>query len=230
MGIVDWFERKDATFKRTRFICQTTAFALSFVVVLVSWKWHLGRFPIAVWVFSLFLAEILYIAILKDSLMGKFLLCAMIMGFVELFADHWLVEDIKVLTYPADGPHIWSSPLYMPFLWGTMTLLNAHIAWIFTLRIGLVKTTAMFMLMGLAMGLKWESMARGAEWWWYSEAGPMISDVPWFIIIGEVFCMMTLPFMLFHLGNRSFVYAVPFGVALGLFIWLGYYLAYSIVT
>ena len=86
------------------------------------------------------------------------------------------------------------------------------------------------MLMGLGMGVGWEGMARGAEWWSCEESGPMVYNVPWFIILGEVLVMMSLPYLLVQLGKKNFGYAVPFGVVLGLVIWLSYYLAYSVLN
>ena len=214
-------------FRKFRLLYQVITLAMSLVVTTISWKFHLGWQTIAIWILILLISDIVYLASSKDRLVLTFWLTTMILGFVELFADNWLVTGIQVLFYETEEPLIWSSPLYMPFLWGTMTLRTAFISWVVTKKYGLLLSTVMMAITGAFMGTFWESLALEARWWYYV-SDHMIFKAPIFIVVGEILFSMCIPYSFCKLGEGKVWHAVPIGIVLGFSIWLFYYLAFLV--
>ena len=59
-----------------------------------------------------------FVLVRRDALLARFLLFGLLVGFVELPADAWLVDYTRTLDYSiGGGPMIWRSPLWMPLAW-----------------------------------------------------------------------------------------------------------------
>lgn len=214
-------------FGKARVLYLLITLSLSLVVTTISWKFHLGWRTIGIWITILLIADIVFVIYKRDGLILKFMVGTMILGFVELFADHWLVDGIQVLFYAQESPFIWSSPFYMPFLWGVMTLRTAFISWVITRKYGLFWSTVALTVMGAGMGTFWESFALGAKWWYY-ESNNMIFAAPKFIVAGEIFFSMCIPYAFYKLSGWKVWSTIPIGVVLGASIWIFYYLAYLV--
>ena len=171
---------------------------------------------------------ILYVLIRRDYFVCKIILLAIIAGFVELFADWWLVAVTKTLVYCAGGPFILSSPLYMPFAWGTVLTQTAYIGWRILKTLGLIHAIIYTGFLGAATIPFYEWWANGAMWWYYKNCR-MIGVVPYYIIIGEFFIASGLVFILSLMEKRSFWLVLFFGTAQGLWIWLCYFVSYSLL-
>jgi hypothetical protein len=64
----------------------------------------------------------------RDALLGRFLLFGVVVGFVELPADAWLVDYTRTLDYSiGGGPMIWRSPLWMPLAWEVVAVQFGYI-------------------------------------------------------------------------------------------------------
>lgn len=230
INIINWLEKDFESFCKKRFLYIIISLLLSLLVTVVSWRVHLGWEIIFYWTFLLFFSDIIYIKFTRDDLISKFLFCTTIMGFIELFADHWLVSTIKVLVYPEHSPQIWDSPLYMPFLWATLSLRVIYIGWVLVHKIGLFKTTIVQIGIGACLGFFWESLANGARWWYYKgENLKMIYDAPLFIITAEAILVGMWAYVFNKLSGMKYVFAIPIGIILGLCIWLFYYVSFYIL-
>lgn len=54
----------------------------------------------------------------RDGLLARFLVFGLVVGFVELAADAWLVDYTRTLDYSVGGgPMLWRSPVWMPIAW-----------------------------------------------------------------------------------------------------------------
>ena len=151
------------------------------------------------------------------------------MGFVELFADHWLVSTLQVLFYPQNEPHIWVSPSYMPFLWAATPICVAYIGWAFIKKFGLFRVLLTQSVVGLCLGIFWEGLAKGAGCWYYQGKDLiMIYDAPLFIVTGEALFVPSLTYVFLRLSNAKHPVSIPAGIIMGLGIWLFYYVSYMI--
>jgi hypothetical protein len=64
----------------------------------------------------------------RDTLLGRFLLFGLLVGFAELPADAWLVDYTRTLDYSVGGgPMIWRSPLWMPLAWEVVAVQFGYI-------------------------------------------------------------------------------------------------------
>jgi hypothetical protein len=120
----------------------------------------------------------------RDTLLARFLLFGIVVGFTELAADAWLIDYTRTLDYSVGGgPMIWRSPVWMPLAWEVVAVQFGYIGlrlWEHFGKIGLL-------LIGLLGAINipfYEEMARRIHWWEYS-ACKMISFTPWYIILGE---------------------------------------------
>ncbi len=171
---------------------------------------------------------ILYLFSKKDVLVGKIMLLAIIAGFVELFADRWLVVFTKTLVYNDGGFFILSSPLYMPFAWGVALTQTAYIGWRILKISGLTSAVLFTGLLGTAIIPVYEWWAKGAVWWYYQNCH-MLGVVPYYIIMGEFLIISGLVLFLYLLEKSSWQLVLLFGIAHGLWIWVCYFISYSLL-
>jgi hypothetical protein len=163
----------------------------------------------------------------RDALLGRFLLFGVIVGFVELFADAWLVDYTRTLDYSiGGGPMIWRSPLWMPLAWEVVAVQFGYIGlrlWEGFGKLGLL----MIALLGAINIPFYEEMARRIHWWQYS-ACRMISFTPWYIIVGEFGIALVFALLARTLRAGSFVTAIIAGMAGGISIFACYALAFLV--
>lgn len=175
---------------------------------------------------SMFAFMTLYALIAHDSFFKHLLMFGLAAGWVELLADHWLVNGTKTLVYAVDEPMIWSSPAYMPFAWAVVITQIGYLGWLISSREKLWETIILSFFIGTAMIPLYEHWAHKANWWKYIDCR-MLADTPYYIVIGEGIICSMLPLFYEKLAqtNRVF-YFVMGGVLFGFWIWLAYYLSY----
>ena len=157
-----------------------------------------------------------------DTLLGRFLLFGVLVGFAELPADAWLVEYTRTLDYSiGGGPMIWRSPLWMPLAWEVVTVQFGYIGLRLWERFGKVG------LLGAINIPFYEEMARRIHWWQYNGCR-MISFTPWYIILGEFGSALGFALLARTLRRGSWREAVIAGIGGGFSIFVCYALAFWI--
>ena len=161
----------------------------------------------------------------RDPLLGRFLVFGIVVGFMELPADAWLVDYTRTLDYSiGGGPMIWRSPLWMPFAWEVVAVQFGYIGlrlWERFGRAGLL----MIALLGTINIPFYEEMARRIHWWQYSDCR-MISFTPWYIILGEFGIALGFALLARCLRRGSWRVAIVSGVVGGLSIFAWYATAF----
>ena len=168
-----------------------------------------------------------FVLVRSDALLARFLLFGLLVGFTELPADAWLVDQTRTLDYSIGGdPMIWRSPLWMPLAWEVVALQFGYIGLRLWERFG----KAGLLMIGLLGAINipfYEEMARRIHWWQYSGCR-MISFTPWYIILGEFGIAIALALLARTLRRSSLRQAVIAGIGCGLSIFICYALAFWI--
>ena len=163
----------------------------------------------------------------RDALLGRFLLFGLLVGFTELAADSWLVDDTRTLDYSVGGgPMIWRSPLWMPLAWEVVAVQFGYVGlrlWERSGKIGLL----MIGLLGAINIPFYEEMARRIHWWQYNGCH-MISFTPWYIILGEFGIAIAFALLAQTLRRGSWREAIFAGIGGGFSIFACYALAFWI--
>jgi hypothetical protein len=163
----------------------------------------------------------------RDTLLGRFLIFGLLVGFAELPADAWLVDSTGTLDYSiGGGPVIWRSPLWMPLAWEVVAVQFGYIGLRLLERFGKVGLL-MIGLLGAINIPFYEEMARRIHWWQYSGCR-MISFTPWYIILGEFGIALTFALLARTLRRGSWREAVVAGIGGGFSIFVCYALAFWI--
>ncbi len=164
----------------------------------------------------------------KDQRLIAILLMATIAGFLELFADKWLVETTNKLFYEKGEPMLLDSPAYMPFSWAVILTQFAVI----TDRIRQYWNMLWAVIAGALLGGMlipfFEHCAKGACWWSYSDWQHEFWNTPYFIILGEALIGALLPIVALKLTKPLSFWVLLAGVIVGLWIWGAYYISYQI--
>jgi len=166
----------------------------------------------------------------RDALLGRFLLFGLVVGFVELSADAWLVDYTRTLDYSiGGGPIIWRSPLWMPLAWEVVAVQFGYIGLRLWERFGKVGLLTIGLLGAINIPF-YEEMARRIHWWQYSPetVRGMISFTPWYIILGEFGIAVAFALLARTLRRGSWREAVVAGIAGGFSIFVCYALAFWI--
>src|SRR5438876_5432249 len=165
-----------------------------------------------------------FVLVRRDALLARFLLFGLLVGFVELPADAWLVDYTRTLDYSiGGGPMIWRSPLWMPLAWEVVTVQFGYIGLRLWERFGKVGLL-MIGLLGAINIPFYEEMARRIHWWQYSPESirGMISFTPWYIIVGEFGIALTFALLARAVRRGSWRVAIVTGVAGGISIFACY--------
>jgi hypothetical protein len=163
----------------------------------------------------------------RDTLLGRFLLFGVVVGFTELPADAWLVDYTRTLDYSiGGGPMIWRSPLWMPLAWEVVAVQFGYIGLRLWERFGSVGLL-MIGLLGAINIPFYEEMARRIYWWQYSRCR-MISSTPRYIIFGEFGIAIFFALLARTLRRGSWRTTVVAGIVGGLSIFVCYALAFWI--
>lgn len=164
----------------------------------------------------------------RDRLLGHLILFGLILGFVELFADAYLVDTTKTLDYAiGGGPMIWRSPVWMPFAWEIVGVQFGYIgmrmfeAWKIPGLIGAG-------ILGAVNIPFYEEMALKTHWWRYQNCR-MLLHTPYYIILGEFLIVLSFALLARGLRNLRFGQTVFLGLMAGISIYICYWAAYGIL-
>jgi hypothetical protein len=212
---------------RLRFILATLAFVIIWMVInsyfMTGW---ITAFALAYLVLAM---DVIYIIRTDDSLLGKFLIFGLVGGFTELLADAWLVEKTKTLFYENPEPLLLDSPAYMPVAWTVVLVQIGYIGYWLYLKRGMLTATLVCGLIGGIIIPLYESFAKGAGWWHYEDPNRIIWNTPYYIILGEFLLALALPALLLWCSKKPFYWAIPIGIVMGLWIWIAYFISYSLL-
>ena len=168
-----------------------------------------------------------FVLVKRDALLARFLVFGLVVGFVELAADAWLVDYTRTLDYSiGGGPVIWRSPVWMPLAWEVVAVQFGYIGlrlWERCGKLGLL----MIALLGAINIPFYEEMARRIHWWQYSGCR-MISFTPWYIILGEFGTVLVFALLVRTLRRGSALTAIFAGVGAGIAIFACYAVAFFI--
>lgn len=168
-----------------------------------------------------------FVLVRRDILLGRFLLFGVVVGFVELAADAWLVDYTRTLDYSiGGGPMIWRSPLWMPLAWEVVAVQFGYIGLRLWERFGKAGLP-MIALLGAINIPFYEEVARRIHWRQYSGCH-MISFTPWYIILGEFGIALAFALLARTLRCSSWWQSVVAGIGGGLSILVCYAVAFWI--
>lgn len=212
---------------------KTTIVILASSAVLVGWSLmssvlNLGPITASIITYSLYVFYWIYALGFKNPLIVRLLIIGTIAGLLELATDHYLVDSINSLVYPAKELMIWSSPAYMPFAWSNVLLQLGFIGVLLTRKYGVLKAS---ILLGIAGGMYiplYEHLANNAGWWWYHQNVPMVFNAPIYVIVCEGLISFSLPWLIQHAENHSLGKTTALGLACGIWIYVSAYLAFLI--
>lgn len=211
--------------KEVRFVIITLV--LTVFIAAISSQFHLGwksGFVLAFGMYGL-LAWFAYKQ--NDRFLKRLLVFGIAAGFTELLADCWLVKNTGTLIYASGEPMIACSPFYMPFAWAVLLIQIGYLGWLISqeekMWVSIIATT----LIGFAVIPLFEHWAKDAGWWYYVNS-PMIGNTPWYIILAEGLICSFMPLLFQHIHRRHYVFQVPLGIIQGIWIWVSYFIAFSI--
>jgi hypothetical protein len=225
---VDLVNVDDRRLERERLVVVITTIAINVIAVLlltfVPWSdWRTGT--------ALNFVDncllVAFVLVRRDALLGRFLLFGMVVGFIELAADAWLVDHTRTLDYSiGGGPMIWRSPIWMPLAWEVVAVQFGYIGLRLWERFGKAGLL-MIGVLGASNIPFYEEMARRIHWWQYSGCR-MISYTPWYIILGEFGIAVAFTLVARTLRRNSWRIAVVAGIAGGASIFVCYAVAFLI--
>src|ERR1044072_3910464 len=163
----------------------------------------------------------------RDTLLARFLLFGVVVGFIELAADAWLVDYTRTLDYSiGGGPMIWRSPLWMPLAWEVVAVQFGYIGLRLWERFGKIALLIIGLLGAINIPF-YEEMARRIHWWQYNGCR-MLSFTPSYIVLGEFGIAIVLALLARKLRRGSWRQAVVTGIGGGVSIFACYVLAFWI--
>lgn len=168
-----------------------------------------------------------FVAWRRDTVLARFMVFGLAVGFTELAADAWLVDYTKTLDYSVGGgPMLWRSPIWMPFAWEVVAVQFGYIGlWLWE-RFGRLGLAAIGLLGAINIPY-YEEMARRINWWQYSNCR-MLSYTPYYIILGEFGIAILLAILAKRVYEGSWTSSILAGLAGGVGIFLCYALAYGL--
>lgn len=169
-----------------------------------------------------------FVIVRRDAFMARLMVFGLVVGLTELAADAWLVDATGTLDYSiGGGPALWRSPIWMPLAWAAVAVQIGYLGSRLMERFG--------RLGGLLTGLLgavyipyYEELARRIHWWTYDGAR-MVSNTPYFIILGEFAIAIALALLARPLRRRGFTAAVWLGLVGGAAILVCYALAHAVI-
>ena len=168
-----------------------------------------------------------YVMLRRGELLARLMLFGLAVGFTELLADAWLVDYTNTMDYSiGGGPMLWRSPIWMPFAWEIVAVQFGYVGlwlWQRYKDWGLV----MIGIVGAINIPYYEEMARRINWWSYHNCR-MISNTPYYIILGEFGIAIVLTILAKQILKGNWITALLAGIAGGIGIFLCYLIAYSI--
>lgn len=205
-----------------------TCMGVTLGVTLLSAYFRTGywsAFALATGMFAVLTA---FAFIRKDDFLKRLLLFGLVAGFMELFADKWLVQNISSLVYPDGEPKIWHSPNYMPFAWAVVLVEVGYLGWCISNKVKMIEALFLCMLIGIFFIPVFEQCAYWAKWWYYNPC-KMLLNTPWYIIFAEGIICFFLPAIFFLEIKNKWTTAVIFGIFEGIIILLAYMITYNLI-
>ncbi|MBL8975537.1 MAG: hypothetical protein JNK56_33360 [Myxococcales bacterium] len=165
-----------------------------------------------------------------DALLARILLFGLVVGFGELPADHFGVVVTRTLVYSPGGPHVWVSPLYMPFGWVVMMTQLGVLALAAAPRLGRARTCVALAIAGGLNIPVHELLAKHADLWHYQNTPALFGVVPHYVILAEALLAFVIPLLLLRLSPRTrWSAVVGLGAAQACFIYLAGRIAHALV-
>lgn len=215
-----------AALERERLVVVVATIVINVVAVaafaLVPWSdWRTGL------ALNLFDSALLlwFLARRRDALLARLLVFGLVVGITELPADAWLVDVTRTLDYSVGGgPMLWRSPIWMPLAWQIVAVQFGYVG----LRLYERFRTPGLIAVGVLGAVNipyYEEMARRIHWWTYGGCR-MVSNTPYYIIVGEFGIAIALALLAQPLRRLGMAAAVRLGVLGGAAIFLCYVAAY----
>ena len=161
----------------------------------------------------------------RDRLMAHLLAFGLVVGFVELPADAWLVDVTRTLDYSVGGgPMLWRSPVWMPLAWEIVAVQFGYIG----LRLLEWRGAAGLLLAGALGAINipfYEEMARLTHWWRYEHCR-MLLHTPYYIILGELLIAAGFAVAAKFLRRERWITTLGCGLWAGAAIYVAYVAAY----
>lgn len=165
-----------------------------------------------------------------DALLARILAFGLVVGFGELPADHFGVVVTQTLVYAPGGPHVWVSPLYMPFGWVVMMTQLGVLALAAAPRLGRARTCVALAIAGGLNIPVHEYLALHADLWHYQNTPALFGVVPHYVILAEALLAFVIPLLLLRLSARSrWSTVVGLGLAQALCIYIAGRIAHALV-
>jgi hypothetical protein len=214
---------------RQRWQLVLASITVGMTLILIAWKYQLGWKVAALSALLLNGATLWHAIARKDALFLKLFVFGIVAGIAELPSDWFSVSVKGVLTYPANEPMIWTSPLYMPLGYSVLLVQFGWVGWRVLQRHGLL---ASVIVTGLVGGLNvpiYEYLARGADYWTYQNTAMLFGAVPYYIPAGEVVFMAVVPLMLRRLDRGGLWTAAGLGVIEGAVMFVAWWAAFALL-
>jgi len=144
----------------------------------------------------------------------RLLIVGIVAGICELFTDasgHYIVGS---LTYPANEPFLWASPLYMPLSWLVVITQLGYLAWRLQGIYGYRISVPLAGLIGALNIPFYEEMAYRAGWWHYAPVR-LLWHTPLYVLLFEGLVVAALPLLLDGLERRQWKQGIAVGIAIG---------------
>jgi len=165
----------------------------------------------------------------RDGALAKLLLFGLVVGFGELPADHFGVVVTETLVYSPGGPHVWVTPLYMPFGWVVMMVQLGVLAMWLAPRWGTARACMALAVLGGLNIPAHELLAKHAGIWHYQNTPMILGAVPHYVILAEAMLGMVIPLLLLRVASTSWRGILALGVVQSLAIYIAGRIAYALV-
>jgi hypothetical protein len=212
--------------RRLRVVLATIVINVVAVALLTFAPWSDWKTGLALNLFDNALL-IGFVVLYHDALLTRLMVFGLVTGFVELAADAWLVDFTRTLDYSAGGgPMLWRSPIWMPFAWEIVAVQFGCLGLWLRDRFGGLGLAAVGALGAINIPY-YEEMARRIHWWQYRGCR-MISNTPYYIILGEFGIAIAFTLLAKPLRHGNAAKTGWLGVAGGAAIFICYALAYGL--
>jgi len=212
--------------RRLRIVLATIVINVAAVALLAFVPWSDWKTGLALNLFdnALLLG---FVVLYRDALLARLMIFGLATGFAELAADAWLVGYTRTLDYSVGGgPMLWRSPVWMPIAWEIVAVQFACLGLWLRDRLG-GAGLAVIGVLGAINIPYYEEMAKRIHWWQYSGCR-MISNTPYYIILGEFGIAIALTLLAKSLRHGSAAKTGLLGIAGGVAIFICYLLAYGL--
>ncbi|MEM1205626.1 MAG: hypothetical protein AAGN66_20515 [Acidobacteriota bacterium] len=178
---------------KRRWILILTMLVLGSITANVAAKFQMGWQAACTAAVLLNVLVLAYLVRFRDGVIGRFYVLALIAGVCELLSDYWAVSLRGILVYPADEPHLWKSPAYMPLAWSATLVEFVFIASWLGEKIGRIKAALLLASVGAVFLPLNEYLAKFSGFWYYQDCWMLWGIVPVFLILAESVIVAVLP-------------------------------------